>query len=565
ETQIELALERVRARTMGMQNSEELQEVIKITYDQFIHLKINVEHTGFIVDYMEREDMHIWLADQNDAPSEISIPYFDSPHWNSFLEAKEKGNDFFINTLNFDEKNKFYQELFKFIPELSEEAKKFYFNCPGLAISTVLMENVGLYMENFSGIPYSDEDNAVLMRFGKVFQQTYTRFLDLQKAEAQAKEAQIETALEKIRNRTLLMKDSSELNEAVAVFFQQFKELELIPEDVRTYFSHVNTTNDTVEVWMTHADGSVMNGSHITPLKKSPELYEFYKKWKMNKEVVNVRTYKEDSLKKYMQFLATLPHVSMDEDYINLIEAPPEQIIMTDAGFSKGFLGIMSFVSLSEASIELLVRFAKVFEYTYTRFLYLKTAEAQAREAQVEAALERVRARTMAMHKSNELAQTAAHLFSQLNELGIKPYRCNIAIVEDESNTCQLWSTTNSGNVIPTSTSIPLDEHPIFIEMKNGWESKRRDHIIKFHGENRLLWTKYISQYVKFKEYKPKYIDEGKIKNEPAVFSIFYFNQGFFVIHTAEDMSSADFNVTQRFANVFEQTYIRFQDLERAE
>ena len=45
-------------------------------------------------------------------------------------------------------------------------------------------------------------------------------------------------------------------------------------------------------------------------------------------------------------------------------------------------------------------RFAKVFEQTYTRFLDLQKAEAQAREAQIELALERVRARSMAMHQS---------------------------------------------------------------------------------------------------------------------------------------------------------------------
>ncbi len=39
------------------------------------------------------------------------------------------------------------------------------------------------------------------MRFGKVFQQTYTRFLDLQKAEAQARESQIELALERVRSQ----------------------------------------------------------------------------------------------------------------------------------------------------------------------------------------------------------------------------------------------------------------------------------------------------------------------------------------------------------------------------
>src|SRR5687768_8570350 len=125
--------------------------------------------------------------------------------------------DFFANHLGFEEKNKFYQDLFTLIPGLPEEAKEYYFNCPGLAISTVLLENVGLYIENFSGIPYTNDENNTLMRFGKVFQQTYTRFLDLQNAEAQAREAQIQLALERVRARTMAMQKSDELREAVLV------------------------------------------------------------------------------------------------------------------------------------------------------------------------------------------------------------------------------------------------------------------------------------------------------------------------------------------------------------
>ena len=51
EAQIEAALERVRSRTMGMQKSEELKDVIRVVYEQFVHLKINVDHAGFVVDY----------------------------------------------------------------------------------------------------------------------------------------------------------------------------------------------------------------------------------------------------------------------------------------------------------------------------------------------------------------------------------------------------------------------------------------------------------------------------------------------------------------------------------
>ena len=201
EAQIEAALERVRSRSMGMQKSEELKEVIQVVYEQFIHLNIHIEHTGFVMDYKARDDYDIWIADQLGVPSQVTIPYFDSVYYNRFNEAKEKGEDFFATNLSFEEKNKFYQKLFKYVPGLPEEAKEFYFSCPGLAASTVLLENVCLYIENFSGIPYTDEENNTLMRFGKVFQQTYTRFLDLQKAEAQAREAQIEACIGKSKKQ----------------------------------------------------------------------------------------------------------------------------------------------------------------------------------------------------------------------------------------------------------------------------------------------------------------------------------------------------------------------------
>ena len=189
EAQIETSLERVRSRSLAMQKSEELKEVIQVVYEQFVHLNVNTEHTGFVIDYKLRDDRLIWVASKYGVPSQLTIPYFDCEYYNSFNEAKDKGLDFFATNLNFEDKNNFYRELFKYIPGLPEDAKDFYFNCRGLAISTVLLENVGLYIENFEGTPYSDEDNSILMRFGKVFQQTYTRFLDLQKAEAQALQA----------------------------------------------------------------------------------------------------------------------------------------------------------------------------------------------------------------------------------------------------------------------------------------------------------------------------------------------------------------------------------------
>src|SRR6185437_7750415 len=142
ELEIEADLEKVRSRAMAMQKSDELKEVIQLVYEQFVHLNIYIEHTGFLMDYKARDDMHIWLADRHLVPSEVTIPWFDSPPNNSIKEAKEKGQDFFKYHLTFEEKNKFYRDLFKFIPGVPEETLKYYLNCPGLAGSGVLLENI---------------------------------------------------------------------------------------------------------------------------------------------------------------------------------------------------------------------------------------------------------------------------------------------------------------------------------------------------------------------------------------------------------------------------------------
>ncbi len=191
------------------------------------HLNINAEHAGIVVDYEPKKDFHFWVADNQDIPARITVPYLDLVWDKQFTEAKEKGKDFFITHLNFEEKNSFYKQLLPHIDGLTKKARDFYFACPGLAASTAIQKDIGIYIENFSGIPYTDEENSILLRIGKVFQQTYTRFLDLQKSEAQAREAQIEAALERVRSRTIGMQKSDELREVIQVIHDELIHLNL--------------------------------------------------------------------------------------------------------------------------------------------------------------------------------------------------------------------------------------------------------------------------------------------------------------------------------------------------
>jgi hypothetical protein len=87
---------------------------------------------------------------------------------------------------------------------------------------------------------------------------------------------------------------------------------------------------------------------------------------------------------------------------------------------------------LSEENLEILARFGKVFDLTYTRFNDLLKAEAQAREALIENVLEKVRSRTMAMQKSEELPEAANNLFLQVQELGIPAWSAGYCIWTDD-------------------------------------------------------------------------------------------------------------------------------------
>ncbi len=554
EAQIEAALERVRSRTMGMQKSEELKEVIQLVYEQFVQLNIQIEHTGFIMDYKTRDDMHIWLADRHEIPSEVTIPYFDCAHWNSFIEAKAKGINLITNFLDFKEKNKFYQDLFEFIPDLPDKVKKYYLSCPGLAISTVLLDNVGLYIENFDGVPYSEEENNILMRFGKVFQQTYTRFLDLKKSEAQAREAQIQLGLERVRARAMAMHKSEQLAETAKVLFEQFNLLGKIPD--RMSIGIVNEETRNFELWVTDQKGDTLDHPFLFRLDETTSVAKIYKAWKKKKDAIVVDLTGQE-LKDWLQFVKK--EVNLPINSANIKGRRVQQA----AFFSHGFLLLTSHEPVAEEIMKLLVRFAGVFDLTYTRFLDLQKAEAQAREAQIEAALERIRATMMAMHKSDELRIVVASLFKQLQSLGFKAAGCNVIIFHDDRS-AEHWMTGYAHDIYPESYKIPYVDHPYFTDMFESWQKGVAFEEFIFEGKMKTEYGDWLLKNSDFKNL-PDEFKEEMTSPEPHVISDAFNRYGMLETMGTEPLQQDKIVILKRFSKVFEQTYTRFLDLKKSE
>src|SRR5678809_1073874 len=127
----------------------------------------------------------------------------------------------------------------------------------------------------------------------------------------------------------------------------------------------------------------------------------------------------------------------------------------------------------------------------YTRFLDLQKAEAQAREAQIELGLERVRARATAMQKSNELAELVDTVFKELTKLHFTLDRCIIIIVDEKTMSANYWM-ANPESRTPTSYHLQLKDIPYFTATFNAWKDRKTKMVYDLKGDEKSSTVEYI-------------------------------------------------------------------------
>jgi signal transduction histidine kinase len=565
EARIEAALEKVRSRSLAMHKSEELKEVIQVVYDQFLQLKIHVDHAGFIIDYKERDDMHIWLADhQQGVPTEITIPYFDSPHWNSFREAKANGDNFFANLLPFEVKNKFYRNIFELIPEVTEDAQQTIFSKPALAISTVLLNNVGLYIEHYSETPFTSEENSILMRFGKVFQQTYTRFLDLQNAETQTRESQINLAVERVRAQSMAMHHPDDLDKVNKEILSQLNWLQVPGLSGVTFY--LIDENGWVKAWDFSSPGNMGEQSSYT-LQFDSNRHEMlgfpFKILQQTDLNYFVADYPLEKLEK-----AVYEFEEIDPAMAKIVKEALSTGALTHqwtacARISNGLLGIDLVSPPSEDTKTIILKMAGAFNQAYIRFLDLQKAEAQARESEIQLALERVRAKTMAMHSSSDLGSTSAVLFQQIADLGFETWSCGFCIWK-EGDHIEAWMGADTAGSSLSPILLNYKEETTHYEIYKSFLEGESSHERVWEGLELEAHYDYMQTIPSVKTAFAQLFAAGLTLPTYQCYNIGFFKQGYLMIITKKQNPELK-DLSVRFANVFEQTYTRFLDLQKAE
>ncbi|HYJ64234.1 MAG TPA: ATP-binding protein, partial [Parafilimonas sp.] len=565
EAEIELGLERVRSRAMAMQTSEELNALIGTVFTELTKLDLVLTRCVILIYEGNEKGVRWWMANSEtpSTPMNFFVKYADMPFFNEYLkgwynrelkwqycleaENKIKTDDFLFN-----------ETELSLLPDFVIEGMK----APDRVYLNASFNNFGnLTLATLE--PLSEEHFNILLRFAKVFDLTYTRFNDLKQAEAQARESQIQLALERVRARTMAMYKSDDLAETARVLFTEFKKLNVLT-DVgildRAFISTVNEEKGVIEFWITALDGSEINRMFEGSIKEPIVFSKAYKAWKEQKKSLVIDVYGDDLIK-YLNYLKSIDFPVNEELY-------ELHRVNSVAFFSKGFIGITSLKLLPAESMQMMERFAQVFDITYTRFLDLQKAEAQTREAQIEAALEKVRSRSLAMHHSDELEQVVASLFDRLVELGLSFDGAGIFLFEKQKQNIQLW-VASIHQAAPMSVNLPYDEeienNEIYKVLWNAMEKGEHIHNRSYLGETKNDYFRYVWKHNEAK------IPESirKIHVESKTWTVSYAAEKNSIIGfdswSGHLTSNEDFQILIRFARVFEQAYIRFLDLQKAE
>ncbi len=556
ELEIESSLERVRTVAMAMNEPADMLTVCKTIAGQLQLLGVNDIRNVQTAIFYEAKGTYInyeYYA-RHDKTIITETSYTTEKTLKAFARKMLKGKDE-VYTTNLAGKDladwlAYQQTTNVFVdPFLAQTASLHYY--------WYSLGPIAMGLSSYAPLP--DEALTLFKRFRNVFDLAYRRYLDIEKAQMQAREAMIEAALERTRAQSMLMQHSNELDDTLRVFHKQVLLL-----GIHSAFSFLwlpDELNERHVFWAAWAENNaaVFKSKAINyPLDRNePATAQCLIDWKDKEPVVSYHVPPVGVESYFMAWSELIAGVE---------ELKPENFVeglyYVEAFIQYGCFGIMVKKELAEEEKKILYRFAVEFERAYTRFIDLQKAEAQAREVQVELSLEKVRSRSMAMHQSNELAEAASVLFQQIKELGYEMWSCGFCIWKPDDFS-ELWMSADAGGLLPPML-MPYRKDPTHRKIYEASLRQEPVHEYIWEGEELAEHYKFLYTIPSAKEAIDILRKSGLSLPARQCYYVGFFKQGYLLMITKEPVAQMH-DLTYRFTRVFEQTYTRFLDLQKAE
>lgn len=556
ELEIESSLERIRTSAMGMNKPEDLLRICENIFAELKMLGFNDLRNSLIHTFNDEDDYFLDYDYSDYTGGSISrIPCKGLPMIENFLNEIRKARDSFAEIIvtgtELELWKKFRKETGQLEDSRIDSAHVLYYYYYSIGVGD-------LGISTFT--PILADQRELLKRFRNVFDFAYQRYMDVTKAEAQAREATIEASLEKVRGQAMAMHHTDELSEVLSVLFGQFDALGICPSFAM--LSLVDVERNTFTFHCTGKAGKRVIAQQVVDMNSHDLWKAGAEKWKnAEPDLVQCLEYPKEMLPMLFDIFSPLLSEMPEEARVYPKDFPDG--LYTTEGYCKfGYLGFSNTRRETEEEKNIVLRFATEFGRVYQRFLDLQKAEAQTREAQIEAALERVRSRTMAMHRSQDVDITVTTLFDELLKLGVdRSVRSGIGIL-NQSRKMEVWtaSSNQTGQTSLDKGILDMGLHPLLTEVQDAWEAKKETHIYELAGDD-------LKQYYRAINDAPEYslqVDFEKLPGKITHYD-FFFPEGVLFAFSPTPFFDEVARVYMRFASVFGQTYRRYLDLQQAE
>jgi len=565
EVRVEAALDKVRARTMEMNHSDEMADAAGLLYSELIKLGVMIISCGYVlVDRQNKVGAHYMASPEGSFELEAyELRHADTEIMRHIYSGWEKQEPYVTIELKGQANIDHHSYVAEHARNFPWTIQKYLSLIPeDVVINTINFAHGYLIVQGIE--PYTQAQLALLVRFGKVFDLTYRRFLDIKNAEAQAREAQIETSLERIRARALTMHSSGDLIDVANVLWEQMGLLGQ-PETQASAVYLYTDKSETFDAWYAlrapeEEGGQLIKGKAQFSINTSPVAQEWIDYFRSYKNEYTVRATGEKLATWRKEVEARAPEIVSRWG-----DSGSSELYFHFSDFSGGSLVMVSFREPTKEAKALQKRTASVFDLGYRRFVDLKKAEAQSYKARIEVALERVRARALAMHEPEELKQVVQVLRHEMGFLGIEELEtCSIYIKDDHEHKAECWYALKDADedekkLITDHFALDLNDTWVGREMLRFYNSTNEQVSIEMRGPKRKEWIHYCEALsAPLRGYYGTVIPD-------RTYHLYKFSHGAMGVASVANISEESWGLLKRAASVFSLAYSRFRDLTKAQ
>jgi signal transduction histidine kinase len=371
--------------------------------------------------------------------------------------------------------------------------------------------------------------------------------------ELKNRELKVQDALEEVRVRATAMRESSELAETSAVLFQQLNKLQI--KAIRTGVGIFDDPNDAMEIWLTTYSHSleVIRILDYVNLHVHP-VFENIIPARKQKNAYAVTKLTGIEVRQYYQTMSTYISLQKQSTY-------NDQEYFYSFFFTQGTINVNTLDALSEEECDIMTRFAQVFGLIYTRFLDLKKAEMQTRDALRQTSLDRVRAEIASMRTADDLNHIPPLIWRELISLGVPFFRCGIFIVREEEQLVHAYMSTPEGKSLAV-LHLSFEGEETTRKIVNSW---RKNEVYTDHWDVKQFQSWVDSMVIQGQVEQKEQYQGSEAPPESLNLQFIPFLQGLLYVGSHDPLDESQIKLVDSIADTFSVAYARYEDFRELE